>query len=184
MSTALSKIARATTALRRVAFVLLFTLAGIVSAQDVIVDSIPGTDFSRFRTYAWAIAPNPIQDVTIDGQIRPLFNNELATKGLSERGASERFDLIALYSGETFPDPKNPKLNHIRLQLALADAADHKVLWRGVATAVSANDVKHSQIVFQRLVHVLVEHYPPAIAPRPSGSSGSGMNLPSGRLSQ
>src|SRR3954468_17707467 len=166
------------TKLSRAAFTLLFVLGGVASAQNVIVDSIPGTDFSRFRSYTWGIAPNPIQDVTIDGQIRPLFNNALATKGLSERGASERFDLIALYSGETFPDPHNSKLNHIRLQLALADAADHKVLWRAVATATSANDVKHSQIVFQRLVHVLVEHYPPAIAPRPSGSSGSGMNLP------
>jgi hypothetical protein len=174
----------ATMALFRLAFVFLFALAGIASAQTVIVDFIPGTDFSRFRTYAWGIAPNPIQDVTIDGQIRPLFNNALATKGLSERGASERFDLIALYSGETFPDPHNSKLNHIRLQLALADAADHKVLWRAVATATSANDVKHSQIVFQRLVHALIEHYPPPISGRTTGTSSSGTRFPSGRLSQ
>src|SRR4051812_16207209 len=112
MSTPESSVIPTTIGISRLSFVCLVVLIGVVSAQNVIVDSIPGTDFSRFRSYTWGIAPNPIQDVTIDGQIRPLFNNELAAKGLSETAANERFDLIALYSGETFPDPKNSKLNH------------------------------------------------------------------------
>lgn len=63
---------------------LLFT-TGILSAQDVRYNFMPGTDFSKFHTYKWVnieggAHPNQI----VDAQIKQSVDSQLAAKGLSK----------------------------------------------------------------------------------------------------
>lgn len=63
---------------------LLFT-AGTLVAQDVRYNFMPGTDFSKFRTYKWiniegGTHPNQIADA----EIKQAVDSQLAAKGLTK----------------------------------------------------------------------------------------------------
>jgi hypothetical protein len=67
-----------------------------VSAQDVRTNSMPGTDFSKFKTYRWvtiegAKYPNQI----LDAQIRQAVDQQMALKGFTKTDApSADLDLV------------------------------------------------------------------------------------------
>jgi hypothetical protein len=68
-----------------------------VSAQDVRTNSMPGTDFSKFKTYRWvniegAKYPNQI----LDAQIRQAIDTQMAAKGFTKTD-SENADLDLAY---------------------------------------------------------------------------------------
>jgi hypothetical protein len=57
-------------------------------AQDVRTNSMPGTDFSKFKTYRWvsiegARYPNQI----LDAQIKQAIDQQMATKGFTKTDA-------------------------------------------------------------------------------------------------
>jgi hypothetical protein len=67
--------------------VVTFTLlaCGLMLAQDVTTNSMPGVSFSKYHTYKWvpiegAAAPNQI----VDAQIKQSVDTQLATKGLTK----------------------------------------------------------------------------------------------------
>ena len=66
------------------------------SAQDIKYNFMPGTDFSKYKTYRWARIPNvQYPDQIIDTQITQAIDSQLATKGL--RQAGEDADLVITY---------------------------------------------------------------------------------------
>lgn len=72
-------------------------VAPSVSAQDVRTNSMPGTDFSKFKTYRWvniqgAKYPNQI----LDAQIRQSIDTQMAAKGFTKTDA-ENADLDLAY---------------------------------------------------------------------------------------
>jgi hypothetical protein len=90
--------------LRTLAFAALFAIpVGIaatpatVSAQDVRTNSMPGTDFSKFKTYRWVTVegahyPNQI----LDAQIKQAIDQQMAAKGFTKTD-SENADLDLAY---------------------------------------------------------------------------------------
>jgi hypothetical protein len=57
----------------------------LTPAQDVTTNSMPGTNFSKYRTYKWvqiegAVQPNQI----VDAQIKQSIDSQLAAKGLTK----------------------------------------------------------------------------------------------------
>ena len=68
-----------------------------VSAQDVRTNSMPGTDFSKFKTYRWVTVegakyPNQI----LDAQIKQAIDAQMAAKGFTKTDA-ENADLDLAY---------------------------------------------------------------------------------------
>jgi len=64
--------------------ILLIVAGGMLYAQDVTYNAMPGVDFSQFHTYKWiqiegASYPNQI----VDAQIKQAIDTQLAGKGLT-----------------------------------------------------------------------------------------------------
>ena len=76
---------------------LLLFVQTAVSAQDIRYNSLPGTDFSKFKTYKWVRVPNTqYPNQILDTQIMQAIDAQLATKGLSKTEA-ENPDLVVTY---------------------------------------------------------------------------------------
>src|SRR5690349_1389619 len=76
---------------------LLLGAAVCVTAQTVKYNSLPGTDFSKYKTYKWARIPNAqYPNGILDEQIMRSIDSQLSTKGLS-RTESDDADIIAVY---------------------------------------------------------------------------------------
>jgi opacity protein-like surface antigen len=78
------------------AFVCAVCAASFAAAQDVSYNAMPGTDFSKFKTYKWVVitgAQHP--DQIVDAQIKDAFDTQLATKKLTKVTA----DTADLYVG-------------------------------------------------------------------------------------
>src|SRR6185369_11539892 len=76
-------------------FMLLF-LHSAVPAQDIRYNSLPGTDFSKYKTYKWVRVPNAqYPNQILDTQIIQAIDTQLALKGLSK--TEENPDLYVTY---------------------------------------------------------------------------------------
>lgn len=79
-----------------VALVLLLCCAS-AAAQDVKYNFLPGTDFSKYKTYKWVRVPNAqYPDQILDGQIMQSIDAQLALKGLTKTNG-DTADLYVCY---------------------------------------------------------------------------------------
>ena len=77
----------------------LLILIGCVSAsaQDIKYNFLPGTDFTKYRTYKWARASNvQYPNQLLDGQIMQAIDAQLSLKGL-QKSSSDDADLVVVY---------------------------------------------------------------------------------------
>jgi len=67
------------------------------SAQDIRYNSLPGTDFAKYKTYKWARIPKvEYPNQILDNQIMQAIDAQLSLKGLTKT-EGENADLIVLY---------------------------------------------------------------------------------------
>ena len=67
------------------------------AAQDVRYNFLPGTDFSKYRTYKWVQVPGvQYPNQILDGQIKQAIDAQLSIKGLT-RTESDSPDLYVTY---------------------------------------------------------------------------------------
>jgi len=70
---------------------------GSAAAQDIKYNFLPGTDFTKYRTYKWQrIAKAQYPNQILDGQIVQAIDAQLALKGL-QKSSSDDADLIVVY---------------------------------------------------------------------------------------
>jgi Domain of unknown function (DUF4136) len=77
----------------------LFVLIGCVSAaaQDIKYNFLPGTDFSKYRTYRWERVPKAqYPNQILDGQIMQAIDAQLGLKGL-HKSSNDDADLVVVY---------------------------------------------------------------------------------------
>ena len=89
---------RSNTAFRLMAIALLL-LTGAVSAQaqEIKYNFLPGTDFTKYRTYKWARAQNAqYPNQLLDNQIVQAIDAQLSLKGL-QKSSGETADLVVVY---------------------------------------------------------------------------------------
>ena len=68
------------------------------SAQEIKYNFLPGTDFTKYKTYRWVRVPNvQYPNQLIDGQIMQAIDTQLALKGLRKTAGEEAADLIVTY---------------------------------------------------------------------------------------
>jgi hypothetical protein len=163
-------------------FIALFC-CGVVQAQDVKYNYVPGTDFSKYKTYKWADVPGAQKpDQIVDGQIKAAVDAELSKKGLTKTDA-DNSDLYVTYQvaidqqkqwnamgggvGWRFGGMATATSSNINvgtLVVDFYDVAEKKQIWRGDATKTlnPSKDPKKNQANLQKAVAKLLKNYPPA----------------------
>jgi len=85
------------------ALVLAFVACSVTFAQDVRTNYMPGTDFSKYHTYAWvdevqgvpAVGSHP--DQILDTQVKQAIDSQMAGKGFTKAVDGGKADLLLGY---------------------------------------------------------------------------------------
>src|SRR5271169_6226206 len=85
------------------ALVLALVACSVTFAQDVRTNYMPGTDFSKYHTYAWvdevqgvpAVGGHP--DQILDTQVKQAIDSQMAGKGFTKAVDGGKVDLLLGY---------------------------------------------------------------------------------------
>ena len=85
------------------ALVLALVACSVTYAQDVRTNYMPGTDFSKYHTYAWvndvqgvpAVGGQP--DQILDAQVKQAIDSQMAAKGFTKVEDGSKADLLLGY---------------------------------------------------------------------------------------
>jgi Domain of unknown function (DUF4136) len=85
------------------ALVLALIACSVTYAQDVRTNYMPGTDFSKYHTYAWVDEVKGVPqlggkpDQILDAQVKQAVDSQMAAKGLAKVGDGGKADLLLGY---------------------------------------------------------------------------------------
>src|ERR1700719_3362966 len=91
--------------MQRIAILICFglMLGMLASAQDVRTNYMPGTDFSKYQTYAWVDEVKGVPrvggqpDQILDTQVKQAVDSQMAAKGLTKVVEGDNPDLLLGY---------------------------------------------------------------------------------------
>ena len=91
--------------MQRIAILICFglMLSMLASAQDVRTNYMPGTDFSKYHTYAWGDQVKGVPrvggqpDQILDAQVKQAVDFQMAAKGLTKVVDGDKADLLLGY---------------------------------------------------------------------------------------
>ena len=132
--------------------------------SEVKVDWVRGTDFSKYKTYAWGTpdkkAPNPkhpLEDI----------DAALQAEGLQKVGMDENPSLLVGFSvGNKLVYviqgyAKNPLVKQGSLVVEIADPQLKKVVWWGVAEDTLTDNPEKDIPMIQKNISKMFKKYPP-----------------------
>jgi uncharacterized protein DUF4136 len=163
---------------------VLVLVASAARAQDVTYNAMPGTDFTKFKSYKWITIQGAVTpDQIVDQQIKMAIDMELATKGLTKSDADSA-DLYVGYQvavdqekqwntyggggvgwrvGGGMATATSSTISIGTLGLDIYDQAGKQLVWRGAATktidAKAKPDKRQENI--NKAVTKLLKNYPP-----------------------
>jgi hypothetical protein len=85
------------------ALVLVLAVCSVAYAQDVRTNYMPGTDFSKYHTYAWVDAVQGVPrvggqpDQILDAQVKQAIDSQMAAKGFTKVEDGNKADLLLGY---------------------------------------------------------------------------------------
>jgi hypothetical protein len=85
------------------ALVLALIACSVTYAQDVRTNYMPGTDFSKYRTYTWVSVVQGVPgvggqpDQILDTQVKQAIDSQMAAKGLTKVEDGGKADLLLGY---------------------------------------------------------------------------------------
>ncbi len=85
------------------ALVLTLVACSVTYAQDVRTNYMPGTDFSKYHTYAWVREVQGVPSVggqpdqILDAQVKQAINSQMAAKGFTKVEDGDKADLLIGY---------------------------------------------------------------------------------------
>jgi hypothetical protein len=144
--------------------------------QQVNVDWLHGTDFSRFKTYGWRTSPQPIADVAQNERIISDVDAQLTAKSLKKIGPDERPDLFVVYIAGKAPDSSAPgsytaglsgtvekvQQNEASLKVYLEDPRLPGVVWCALGSDALADASDKNVPELEKLVQDMFKNYPPS----------------------
>jgi hypothetical protein len=156
---------------------------GLAHAQDVTYNAMPGTDFSKFKTYKWVQVEGGMHpDQIVEQQILQAIDAQLASKGLTKTD-DEKADLYIDYQvavnqerqwnaygggmgwrmGGGMSTATSSTINIGTLGLDMYDSAAKQLVWRGSATKTLDENPKPQkrQKNIDKAVTKLLKNYPP-----------------------
>ena len=157
--------------------------ARLAHAQDVTYNAMPGTDFSKFKTYKWVQVEGGMHpDQIVEQQIIQAIDAQLASKGLTKTD-DEKADLYVDYQvavnqerqwnaygggmgwrmGGGMATATSSTINIGTLGLDMYDSAAKQLVWRGSATKTLDENPKPQkrQKNIENAVTKLLKNYPP-----------------------
>lgn len=160
---------------------LFCAICSISMAQTVYVDYNHGTDFSKFKTYAWGEGANPnaIQDSILLQTAKNDINSQLGAKGLQMVQESQNPDIIVVMSsgmkqqtsynawgtggwrmgggmGEITPETSNVGT----LVVDIYDANGKQMVWRGISQDTLSNKGDKNEKMITKAVSKMFDKYP------------------------
>lgn len=170
--------------------ITLITLCFAAYAQKVTYNYMPGTDFSKYRTYKWARVENgQYPNSLLDEQIMRSIDAQLAQKGLTKTDQDP--DLVVVYQvavnqerqwnaystggsywgwggwggwgGMQTTTATSSTINVGTLNLDFYDVGTKKQIWRGEATKTidPPKDPAKLQRNIDKAMAKLLKNYPP-----------------------
>ncbi len=137
-------------------------LVTALPAQIVDVDWVRGTDFTAFKTYAWEVQRVfPVNDAAWNARFRTFVEAELGARGMSRADENGKFDVIVWYNAQFQQDTNDTSKQNIRIQVALADPSNNRVLWRGAANLPVSGDDAKDAAAYRAAIHRMFQQYPP-----------------------
>jgi len=170
-------------------FVLLLLFAGTLtaSAQYVTVDFDKQADFTRYKTYAWAIG-TPAKIPALAQRIVDGIDSRLAAKGLRRVEATASPDLIVLYhaAGDTKvqvntansgeynwgrrwdgrpdePTTADPNYKSVELAVDIGDAKTRKLLWLGSGIDFRERNQSLTERQIDKILDKMFKKFPPKV---------------------
>jgi len=160
-------------------FCFLSLVAGSALAQKVSVDFDKGTDFSKYKTYAWA-AGTPAENPMVHQRIVAGVEAQLAMKGL--RKAESNPDLIIAYHAAT---DTQVSINTLgggpfggwrlgsgtatvdkvpvgQLIVDIGDASARKFVWRGTASGTVSSKPEKNEKTLTSALTKMFQNFPPS----------------------
>lgn len=172
---------------------LLMFWCAFAVAQDIRYNFLPGTDFSKYKTYKWERVPNAqYPNQIIDSQIMQAIDAQLALKGLTKT-EGDNADLIVAYQAAVNQEKQwnsystggdmwgwgrwggwggmqtttttSSTINIGTLDVDIYDAAKKEQIWRGEAskTLGSGKDPVKVQKNLNKAMAKLFKKYPPPV---------------------
>jgi hypothetical protein len=160
---------------------LLVVTAGTLAAQDVRYNFMPGTDFSKYRTYKWVGAGGDHStDQIRDTQIKQAVDSQLALKGMTKTDDGKA-DLYIRYQtavdqetqwdvwgtgrrfGGGMASWTSSTISIGTLVLEMYDPGAKQLVWTGTATKTidpSSNPEKNMKNLDKAMAKLL-KNYPP-----------------------
>ena len=169
---------------------LLLACCAVAAAQDIRFNFLPGTDFSKYKTYKWVKVPNAqYPNSILDQQIMQAIDTQLAAKGLSK--TEDNPDLYVTYQvavnqekqwnsyssggdmwgwggwggwgGMSTTTTTSQTINIGTLSCDIYDVAQKKQVWRGDATKTlgSGKDPNKVSKNLNKAMAKLFKKYPP-----------------------
>ena len=156
---------------------------GAALAQDVNVNYVPGTDFSKYKTYKWvAVEGAERPDQLVDAQIMKAIDTVLAGKGLA-KATGDAADLFIAYQvavnqerqwnaygtgmgyrwGGGMGTATSSTISVGTLALDMYDAAAKQLVWKGQATKTlnPSKDPEKNQQNLNKAMAKLLKDFPP-----------------------
>jgi hypothetical protein len=161
---------------------IVLTAGGSALAQDVSFNFMPGTDFSKFKTYKWVNIPGAESaDQILDQQFKQSIDSQLASKGFTKTDADSD-DLYVGYQvsitqerqwnaygaggfrfGGGMATATSSTLQIGTLDFDVYDQAGKRLIWRGAATETlnppKAPDKRQKNL--DKAVAKLLQNFPP-----------------------
>ena len=161
---------------------LVLLLVSMAAAQKVYVDYNHGTDFKRFKTYAWGQGqhPNSIQDSIMLQNVQQEINSQVSGKGLQMVQENQSPDLIVVLSigmkqqtsyeawgtgdgwrmgggtGQITPETSNVGT----LVVDLYDANAKRMVWRGMAQDTLSSKSSKNEKQVSKAIDKMFKQYP------------------------
>jgi hypothetical protein len=158
---------------------LMLVTAGMLAAQDVRYNSMPGADFSKYHTYKWVNIGGAHPDQIMDAEIKQAIDSQLAAKGMTKTDG----DKAGLYIGyqttvqqETQWDVEGSRafgmasgswtsstISVGTLVLEMYDPARKQLVWTGSATNTIDTGSDHEKHMkkLDKAMAKLLKNYPP-----------------------
>jgi hypothetical protein len=162
---------------------LVLFCSALALAQDVRYNFLPGTDFTKYKTYKWVEIPGASHpDQIVSAQIMQAIDSQLATKGLTKTD-SDQADLYVAYQLAVNQEKQwdamgyggyrynrmgtmtSSTINIGTLVVDMYESAAKKQVWHGDATKTMnpSKDPQKNQEKIQKAVAKLLKNYPPPV---------------------
>lgn len=156
---------------------------GFMAAQDIKTNYMPGTDFSKYKTYKWVNINNTEQaDPIVTQQIKDAIDSQLTSKGMTKTDAEnadmyvgiqtsitqeQQWNAYGMGGGWRFgggmASAQSSTIQIGTLGVDFYDPTSKQLIWRGQATK-TLNPSKNPQTNMNRInqaVAKLLKTFPP-----------------------